>query len=243
MKISNGSMTTILASVLLLFWTEAIAQVPDSRKTPPSVTVTGEATVAAEPDVAEIDIGVTTQSKTAVEAANDNAQQLSKITAEVKRLLGAGDELKTTGYSLTPNYRYPREGGKSEIVGYTATNVLRVKTGTLSAVGKFIDAAARSGANRIQRLSFALKDEQIAQRQALRNATMKAKSKAEEIARALGLKIVKVLSVTENERSVRPIIHEAMVARAEPSTPQTPIEAGNIEIRSTVTLIAELSGR
>jgi hypothetical protein len=225
----------------LAFVTQAGAR--DSEKARLSVTVAGEATVTADPELAEIDIGVTTQSKTALEATSENADKLSKVIAELKKLLAAGDELKTTGYSLSANYRYPREGGKPDIVGYTATNVLRVKTGTLGSVGELIDASTRSGANTIQRLSFTLKDEQIAQRQALRDATVKAKLKADEIARALGLKIEKVLSVVENERFVRPMIHEAMAARAEVAAPQTPVVPGTIEIRSTVTLIAELSRR
>ena len=226
-----------------VFWSPSIvasAQVAEQRIMPPSVTVTGEGTVVAEPELAEIDIGVTTQSKTAVEAASANAEKLSKVVAEVKKLLAPGDELKTAGYSLSPSYKYSREGGKPEIVGYTASNVIRVKTVRLASVGKLIDAATRSGANDIQRLSFKLKDEQAAQQRALHSAAIKAKSKADEIARALGLKIVKVLSVTEADRSVRPMIPEGYALRAETGSPQTPVEPGTIEIRSMVTLTAEL---
>jgi uncharacterized protein YggE len=207
---------------------------------PPSATVTGEATVVVEPDLAEIDLGVTTQAKTAVEAAEENARRLSKVVAEVKTLLDRGDELKTTGYSLSPEYRYPSRGGQPEIVGYTATNIVRVKTQRLDLVGKLIEAGMRSGANRIHRLVFSLKDEQAAQERAIHQAALKAKSKAGEIASALGLKIVKVLSVSEVDRSVRPMIQEAMAARAESAVPQTPVEPGTIEVRSTVTLTAEL---
>ena len=71
--------------------------------------------------------------------------------AEVKKLLGKGDEVKTASYSLNPNYRYP-QGGKPEITGYTATNILRIKTGNLAGVGKLIDVSMQSGANAINRL-------------------------------------------------------------------------------------------
>ena len=154
-----------------------------------------------EPDQAQIDIGVVTQARNAPEAAKENAEKLARVMSEVKKLLGKGDEIKTASYSLNPNYRYP-QGGKPEIVGYTATNVLHIKTGALDNVGKLIDAAMQSSANTIQRLLFTLKDEHSAQLQALRLASIKAKAKAEEMADALGLKIVKVLSVTEGERGV-----------------------------------------
>lgn len=219
----------------------ASAQEKETR--PPSVTVAGEAVITVEPDQAEIDIGVMTQARTGLEAGRENAASAGRIAAAVKKLLGAGDEIKTASYALSPNYRYPKEGGKPEIVGYTATNILRVRIGALDRVGRLIDTAMESGANLVHRPVFSLKDEDAAQRRALHDATVKAKAKAEEVARALGQKIVRVLSVTEGERTVRPVVHEAMFARAGAAAPQTPVEAGTIDIRSTVTLTAELSGR
>lgn len=211
---------------------------------PPSVTVTGEGIVTAEPDVAEIEIGVVTEAKAAPQASKENAAKLAKVIAEVKKLLGPGDEIKTLGYSLNPNYRYPREGGKPELTGYTATNVVRVRTGALQGVGSLIDTATQSGANKIQRLVFTLKDEDAAKREALRNATAKAKSKAEDVARALGLKIARVLSVNEGEQAFRPVMHElrAVAVMAQEAAP-TPVETGTVQIRSTVTLTAELAGQ
>jgi uncharacterized protein YggE len=170
------------------------------RVRPPSVTAQGEAVIIAEPDQAQIDIGVLTQARTAPDAAKENADKLSRVLAEIKKLLGKGDEVKTTGYTLNPNYRYP-QGGKPEITGYTATNILQIRTGNLQGVGKLIDAGMQSGANQINRLVFTLKDEHSAQLQALRMAAQKAQSKAEEMAGALGLKVVRVLSLIENDYS------------------------------------------
>jgi uncharacterized protein YggE len=162
--------------------------------------------------------------------------------AAVKKILSANDELKTASYSIHPNYRYPREGGRPEITGYTATNVVHIKTGVLANVGKLIDRAMGSGANTIQRLVYNLKDESPAQLRALRLASQKAKAKAEEMADALGLKMIRVLSLTEGERSVRPVIMAQGRAAQMEATARapTPIEAGTIEIRSTVTLTAEI---
>ncbi len=103
----------------------------------------------------------------------------------------------------------------------------------------------QSGANQINRLLFTLKDEHSAQVQALRMASQKARSKAEEMAGALGLKVVRVLTVTENERGVRPIIAQTRGVQAEAlsSVAPTPVEAGTIEVRSSVTLSAEIAPR
>jgi uncharacterized protein YggE len=237
-------MRSIIAVALLILPALASAQERERRPLPPSVTVTGEGIVTAEPDVAEIEIGVVTEAKAAPQASKENAAKLAKVIAEVKKLLGPGDEIKTIGYSLNPNYRYPKEGGKPELTGYTATNVVRVRTGALQGVGSLIDTATQSGANKIQRLVFTLKDEDAAKREALRNATAKAKSKAEDVARALGLKIARVLSVNEGEQAFRPVMRElrAGAVMAQEAAP-TPVEAGTVQIRSTVTLTAELAGQ
>jgi uncharacterized protein YggE len=210
----------------------------------PSVTVRGEGVVTAEPDLAEIEVGVVTDARTAPQAGKDNAAKLAKVIAEVKKLLGPGDEVKTIGYSLSPNYRYPKEGGKPEITGYTATNIVRVRTGALQGVGSLIDAATQSGANRIQRLAFTLKDEDAAKREALRSAAAKAKAKAEDMARALGLKIARVLSVNEGEQAFHPVIREMRAGgiMAQEAAP-TPVESGTIQVRASVTLTAELAGQ
>ena len=242
-------MRTIIAAVIGLFFpvfAHAQQQV-QLEVTPrvPSITVSAEALVTVEPDQAEIDIGVVAEAKTAAQAAKDNAARLAVVIAEVKKILKQGDQTKTVGYSVTPNYRTPnpREGGKPEIVGYTATNVVQVKMAGIQDVGRLIDAATAAGANRIQRLVFTLKDEEAPQREALRQATAKAKAKAEDVARALGVKFVRVMSVTENERSYRPFVRErADVAMAVQQQAPTPIESGTVQIRSSVTLTAEVGG-
>lgn len=234
----------ILAGALLLTVSTVRAQQSEQRPPHPSVTANGEAIITVEPDQAEIDIGVVTQARHAPDAARENADKLARVIGEVKKILGKGDEVKTASYSLNPNYRYP-QGGKPEIVGYTATNIVRIKTGALTSVGKLIDASMQSGANTIHRLVFNLKDEHAAQLQALRLASIKAKAKAEEIAAALGLKIVRILSVTEGDRVIRPIVMpvargaqmEAMAAAP------TPVETGTIEVRSSVTLTGELGAK
>ena len=234
----------VIIAAMLLWPSSGQAQLADKRTGPPSVTASGEAVITVEPDQAEIDIGVVTQAKNAPDAARENAEKLARVLAEIKKTLAKGDEVKTASYSLTPNYRYP-QGGKPELIGYTATNILRVRTGTLANAGKLIDGAMQSGANTIYRLLFNLKDEQAAQLQALRVASAKAKAKAEAMADALGLRVVAILSMVEGDRGVRPImVPQARGAQMEAlAAAPTPVEPGTIEVRSSVTLTAELGPR
>lgn len=228
--------------VLTLLSASVAAQEGAERLTPPSIRVSAEATVAAQPDQAQIDIGVTTQAQTAQAAAASNARQLETALAELRRALGASAEIKTISYSLSPDYRYPKEGGSPTIAGYTAINIVRVTLNDLGKIGQVIDVATQSGANRIHQLRFTLKDEQAAQSQALRAAATKARAQAEALAQALGLKITRVLSVTESGAGVQPIVRDVMLARAEAAAP-TPIEPGAIEVRATVTLTVEIGAQ
>ncbi len=229
-----------ILGILLLVGSTAQAQQNNNRPRPSTVTVSGDATISAEPDQAQIDIGVVTQARSAPEASKENAERLTRVLAEIRKRLGKGDEVKTSGYSLTPNYRYP-QGGKPEIVGYTASNTVRIETTNLDLVGRLIDSAMQAGANNVHRLVFTLKDEQAVQLEALRAASAKAKAKAEAIAAALGLKIVRIASVNEGERVVRPIYRQALAARADAAPARTPVEPGTVEIRSTLSMTVEVS--
>ena len=230
----------LVVGILLLLSSTALAQQERQRPRIPSITVTGDAVISAEPNQAQIDIGVVTHARTAPDASKENAERLTRVLAEIKKLLVKDDEVKTSGYSLTPTYRYP-QGGKPEIVGYSASNTVRIKTNHLEIVGRLIDAAMQAGANNVNRLVFTLKDEQAAQLDALRSASAKAKTKAEAVAASLGLKIVKIISVTENERAVQPVFRQAMAARAEAAAAPTPVEPGTVEVRSTVSMTVEVS--
>jgi uncharacterized protein YggE len=231
-----------LWTVAVLAWlvSSAWGQGPMDKPASPSIRVTGEASVTIKPDQAQIDIGVVTEAKNAQAAATENAERVEAVLGELRKALGPGADIKTTGYVLTPTYHYPKEGGTPTISGFSATNVIQVKLNDLTQVGKIIDTAAQSSANRIQGLQFTLKDEQAVYSQALREAVAKAKAKAEAIASALGLKIMRVLRVEEGGPGPRPVYAEGMRART--ATPvQTPVEPGTVDVRATVTLTVEMA--
>jgi uncharacterized protein len=234
--------TKVLWTVAMLAWfvSTAWGQGPLDKLVYPSIRVTGEAVVTTKPDQAQIDVGVVTEAKNAQAAATENAEKLDAVLAELRKALGPGADIKSTSYSLTPVYHYPKEGGTPTITGYSATNVIQVKTNELTQVGKIIDTATQSSANRIQSLQFTLKDEQAVYIQALREAVAKARAKGEAIASALGLKIVRVLSVEEGGPVARPVYAEGMQARAAAPV-QTPVEPGTIEVRARVTLTVEIA--
>jgi uncharacterized protein YggE len=222
--------------LLPLFAISLLAQDRSPRE--PVIRTTGEATITAKPDRAQIDVGVTTEAQTAEQAASQNA---SKVDAVIRELRKLAVEVRTVSYSVNPNYNYPRQGGgKPTIVGYTAQNIVQVTSDDIAGVGKLVDAATRAGANTIHRLQFTLKDQQAAYEEALREAVRKARASATALAAATGVKVRRVLSVEEaaHEGPIRPM--EMMMARQAAADAPTPIESGTLEVRARVTLTVEV---
>lgn len=241
-------MRRLLALALTAATSVAMAQsLPGPRPAPPpgpaTILVTGQAKVSETPDRVYIDIGVTTQAQKSEAATSENAAKSSAIVAAVKRASGSGAQLTTTEYSVSPNYNYPRDGGSPGIVGYTASNVVRVRLDDLRRIGSVIDAATQAGSNNVQDIRFALRDEQTARAQALRQAALDARQDADALAEALGLEIVRILSVSEESPEVRPvpIYPQAMRFAAKASAPATPVEAGTLDVSATVTLTVEVA--
>ncbi|HEX5736562.1 MAG TPA: SIMPL domain-containing protein [Blastocatellia bacterium] len=230
----------LLVFVIAISDSVAWAQEPVDRMARPAVRASAEAVVIAKPDQAQLDIGVVTQAASAKAAADENARKSDFLLDALRKLLGQDADIKTISYQLTPNYTYPREGGQPKISGYSASNIIQVKTSDLMRVGEIIDTAYKSGANNIHSLQFNLKNDEAVRAQALREAAAKAKAKTEAIAAALGLKILRVLFAEESGPVVRPVFAAMEAADARAANVQTPVEPGTIEVRAIVTLTVEV---
>jgi uncharacterized protein YggE len=204
-----------------------------AQSNPPSVRATGEGVVYAKPDRAKIDIGVVTQASTADAAASQNASQLQTVLGKLRSVVGQKADIRTLSYSLNPVYQYPKNGGKPTIDAYNATNIVEVTSDDLSIVGKLIDAATAGGANEIRSLQFTLRDPKPSRTEALRQAALEARSNAEAMAGALGVKLGRVLLL---EQSVAQPVRPMLAAMARSGGAPTPIEAEPIEVHASVTL-------
>jgi len=228
--------------VLLLILAGASAAALAQQPPVSSIRVTGDAKVTAKPDRVQIDIGVTTRAPQSQDAAAQNARQVEAVLAAVRKAAGPAAVLKTISYSLNPNYQYHPNGGEPTIDGYTANNVVQVTLDELSKIGAVIDAATQAGANHVQGIQFTLRDQAAVRAQALREAATRARAEAEVLAEALGLKVVRVLSVEESSPGIVPVrvlagAPRSMVTAAAP----TPVETGTLDVTANVTLSVEVS--
>ena len=207
------------------------------------VVVTGDAAVSAQPDTAVLTVGVVTQNASASEAQAENASKTEAVVRAVKASAGAGAEVRTSSYSVQPQYTTNRNDPPL-ITGYVVRNAVTLTTGALDRVGPTIDAASRAGANNVDGLAFTLRRDEAARSQALTSATLEAVSKARVVASALGGRLLRVVEVQEGGGFVRPVFSSlgslAVNRAATTAQTPTPVESGPLDIRAEVTLVAEI---
>jgi len=204
------------------------------------VTVSGEAMTKVEPDAAVIVLSVVTQNAQAISAQQENARKSEAVANAIKNTAGPNAEIKTSDYSLQPQYDY-RDNRLPQIIGYDARNSVIVTISELKNVGAVIDAASSAGANSIDNVSFILRQTSPARGQALSDATHQAMNKAQSIAQALGGRVLRV--VEENESATVTGINELTTYNADLSRggkQTTPITSSQLNIKSNVQLIVEI---
>jgi uncharacterized protein len=190
----------------------------------------GNATIAVNPDQAQLDVGVVTSANTAQQAAQQNADMSTAVQNAVKAVLGSSGSFQTVNYTVSPRYSNT-PGQPSTVIGYTASNTVRVTTIDLSIIGKLIDAANAAGANSVNSLSFGLQDPEPSMNRALGLATKQAMAHANAIAAGLGLKTGAVFSAQQGS-SYTPIV----LAGGGVATASTPVQTGTVNVYGTVTV-------
>ncbi|MGY3547201.1 uncharacterized protein YggE [Bradyrhizobium sp. USDA 4472] len=164
---------------------------------PSAISVSGEATVSAAPDLAQIDAGVANDAKSAKEASDANNAAMGKVLLALK---GAGipeKDYQTSRLSLQPQYAPNRSNGASPVVGFRASNRVTVKIRDVTKAAGIIDILVSAGANDIGNLSFEVTQASKLLDDAREQAVADARRKAEIYAKATGVTLGAPLSVAE----------------------------------------------
>ena len=199
---------------------------------PPTIEVVGTAKIMAMPNVATISFSVETNAANAQEAAAKNAKGTTKLMKVLKRATGKEAKLKTSGFSLSPIYEKEK---RLHPEGYRVTNTVILETKNLDELGSYIDEASSAGVSRIGRLSFSTDKAEQLRRAAAAEAVRQARKTADDLAKAAGLTIKRIIKVNYIPAGpVRPYRMEVLKARA-----RTPIEIGEIPIEERVTVVFE----
>jgi uncharacterized protein YggE len=199
--------------------------------------VQGDGKANAAPDMATIVLGLETHNASAAGAAAENARLMNSTVAALLKAGIKEKDIQTSTYSLSTQQEEPTTAGeKPKPPEFVATNQVTVQLNDTSGVGKVLDAAILAGSNSIQSISFGLRDPGPERDRALTMAIGDAKRKARVVAAAAGVKLGRVLEVSENYGFVGPAARSAVSFNI-----ATPIQPGEMEVSASVTLTYEIS--
>jgi len=228
--------TAIAATVLMTAGMAAAQPAPPPALT--TLTVAAEGRVTRAPDIAEVSGGVVTTAPTAAAAMADNARQMTAVVAAIKKAGIADRDIQTTGLNLQPQYRY-ENNQPPVITGYQATNTVALRIRRIADSGRLLDTLVGVGANQINGPNFTVAAADAALDEARIAAVATAQARAELYARAAGLKVRRIASISESA-GVEPGPRPMMLARAEKMADSTPVAPGEVALTINVTMVFEL---
>ncbi|KYF57887.1 hypothetical protein BE08_43980 [Sorangium cellulosum] len=216
----------------------------DTSASQPFISTSGSGEVSVDPDGFRISIGVEVQDKSLQKAQNQVNAAMERILQTLKNLEIPGLSLRTEILQIYPVYTEDAtpavSTGERKLIGYRARNEVSVAVlkGIPAELGerasRIIHAAVQRGANRVGNVNFFLQDPAAAQDRALKAAVDDATRKAQAIASAAGVRIVKLRRV---EEGFGPL---GLPMQSAPSTAggmgeSTPVETGQLVVVSNIT--------
>ncbi|MCC7357732.1 SIMPL domain-containing protein [Candidatus Uhrbacteria bacterium] len=207
------------------------------------ITIDGTGKITATPDVAIINLGVQTEALTVKETQKNNTQKMNAIVAAMKKLGIADKDLQTSNYTLNPKIDW--RDGKQNIIGYTIYQNLTVKLRDLDKAGEVLSTSAELGMNQSGGIQFTIDEPKTLQERARTMAIEDARKKADQLAKELGLRIVKVVTFSEgvngNTLPPIPVYAKAQMADSFERAVQNPeIQSGSLDVVSHVNITFEV---
>ena len=223
----------------------------ENHRLPPTLTVSAQGKVRLPPDKALVSLAVETAGESLETVQEQNRAKMRQVLDGLQKLGIEEKHLQTASLNVTPHYppRPRRQGGEPplpevpEIIGYTVNHSLTVEVHNLDSVGRVVDTALKAGANRFSQIMWALKDERPAQLEALKVAAQEAREKAKTLAQALGVKLDRLLEITEGRLPVLPLRHQLATTRmsmAMAESSEVPLSPGELAVQATVSLVYEI---
>ncbi len=236
-KLTALLLTTVLLAGALSVGTQA------SQTSQPAVpvtvgniiTTTGEGNIYVKPDIAIVNCGVTTEDKDPKKALDDNNTSMRKVIDTIKSLGIADKDIRTTNYSIYPNYDY--NSNTRKLNGYRVENSITVTLRDITQVGTVIGKAVEAGANIGNGVNFSISDTSKFYDEAMTAAVKNATEKANTLAAAIGKKVSAVVEIVEGNRSGQYYQTKQMSAAADMIyNSAVPIQTGELTVSAYVTV-------
>lgn len=220
-----------------------LAPAAQAAEKPATISLQGKGEISVAPDMAVVTTRVVNIGTTAPEALQANTAAIAKVIAEIKAAGIEAKDIQTSGFSIYPRYENRKDDSNEppKIVGYEVSNGVTVRVRALDKLGGILNAVVASGANSVDGISFAVSDTNEKLDEARKEAVADARRKAELYAEAAGVKLGRVLSISEGSIAApRPyaVRSEKMMAM---SDAPVPVEAGEETLSATVNIVWEIA--
>ena len=234
---------TVVATLSL--FGPALAAAADSSEPSPRIIVSSQGSADIAPDMAVLSLTVSRDADSAREALDANSAAMAEVLAAMRAQGIAERDLQTTSFDIQPRYVYPtrKPSGENEppkLVGYTVRNSLTVRVRDLSKVGALLDQSVSLGVNEGGGIQFSNDDPSAALDEARIKAMQGATSKAQTLASAAGVKLGKVLEISEQSYypSPQPMFKSEMAMAR--SADAVPVATGENSYQITVNASFEI---
>lgn len=240
-RLSQTAIITILLASAPVF---AAAQ-PAMPPHPHILSVSGEGEVRAVPDQAQLSAGVVTHGKTAAEALAANSTAMNSVFAALKKRGVPEKSIATSNFSINPQYPPYRQDAPQEdrtrIIGYEVSNQVTVILDDVSKVGATLDALVASGANQAGGVSFTIRDPKPLMKEAREEAVKEAVAKAQTLAKAAGVTLGSIISISENGGyQPMPVFAGKVMRMDAAAAPPAPVAPGEQSLTVNVSITWEI---
>jgi len=207
---------------------------------PQGLSVTGDGTVYATPDIAKFQFGVQQTGKDAATVQDQIATKIDSVKAKLKDLDIDDKDIKTVEFGIYPDYN----STGNQVRSYTGRHMLEVTIRDLDKADEISGAVVTAGANQVQNIQFTVENPDQWYQQARTQAIQQAKDKAKQLADAAGIKLGKLLSINEYT-SNGPIYYADTpagygVGGGPMPTKDSGVEPGSLELHANVTLVYDI---
>jgi uncharacterized protein YggE len=228
----RNKLYTLLIVVLLVGLLSACspsASTPAGKGDIRMLAVTGTGKVTLTPDIAYISIGVHTEAKDVNEALTSNTAQAQKVADALNALAVDAKDIQTTSFNVYPQQQFGPQGEPLD-TKYIVDNTVYVTVRDLTKLGQMLDAVVRSGANNINGISFDVSNREEANSQARKAAIEDARKQADELAKAAGVTLDLVQSISLSGNPTPVPMYEAKGGAGMSAGANAPVSAGQMII-------------
>lgn len=210
--------------------------VPARAADPHTLSMTGHGEIRAVPDMAQVTAGVTTTAPTAAQALSANSARMKGVFAALEKLGVPQKNIQTANFFVSPQYTNGDNNAARRLTGYQVNNDVTARIEDVNKLGGALDALVTAGANQINGVSFSIQNDAPLLEKARAQAIADARARAQTYAKAAGVTLGSILSISEGggEAPPRPMYRMAAMAA------DTQIAPGEQSVTANVSVVWEI---